>query len=83
MIAIESKDFFVGMEKLYMNQNNWRIIQDSLGDGVLNMAKDRAILIACSEGKTPATLRIYGWKRPTLSIGYSQDISKYIDNSGI
>ena len=53
-----------------MNQNNWRIIQDSLGDGAFNMAKDKAILIACSEGKTPATLRIYGWKRPTLSIGY-------------
>ena len=67
------------MGKLYMNQNNWRIIQDSLGDGVFNMAKDRAILIACSEGKAPATLRIYGWKRPTLSIGYSQNISKYID----
>jgi len=62
-----------------MNQNNWRIIQDSLGDGYLNMAKDKAILIACSEGKAPATLRVYGWKRPTLSIGYSQDISKYID----
>ena len=53
------------MGKLYMNQNNWRIIQDSLGDGVFNMAKDRAILIACNEGKAPATLRIYGWKRPT------------------
>ena len=62
-----------------MNQNNWRVIQDSLGDGAFNMAKDKAILIACSEGKAPATLRIYGWKRPTLSIGYSQDISKYID----
>ena len=44
-----------------MNQNNWRIIQDSLGDGAFNMAKDKAILIACSEGKAPATLRIYGW----------------------
>ncbi len=62
-----------------MDQNSWRIIQDSLGDGILNMTIDRAILMACSEGKAPATLRLYGWQRPTLSIGYSQDISKYID----
>ncbi|MBC8285183.1 MAG: lipoate--protein ligase family protein, partial [Nitrospinae bacterium] len=43
------------------------------------MITDRAILLACNEGQVPATLRLYGWKRPTLSIGYSQDISKYID----
>ena len=62
-----------------MDQNNWRVILDPLGDGAINMAKDRAILIACNEGETPATLRLYGWQRPTLSIGYSQDVSKNID----
>jgi lipoyl(octanoyl) transferase len=62
-----------------MNQYSWRVIQDSLGDGTLNMITDRAILMACNEGKAPATLRLYGWQRPTLSIGYSQEISQYID----
>ncbi|MFT4580121.1 MAG: lipoate-protein ligase A [Nitrospinales bacterium] len=62
-----------------MDQYSWRIIQDSLGDGALNMITDRAILMACNEGKVPATLRLYGWQRPTLSIGYSQEISQYID----
>ena len=62
-----------------MDQHSWRIIQDSLGDGTLNMITDRAILMACNEGKVPATLRLYGWQRPTLSIGYSQKISEYID----
>ena len=62
-----------------MDQNNWRLILDPLGDGVINMVKDRAILIACNEGETPATLRLYGWQKPTLSIGYSQDVSKNID----
>ncbi len=62
-----------------MDQYSWRIIQDSLGDGTLNMITDRAILMACNDGKVPATLRLYGWQRPTLSIGYSQEISKYID----
>ena len=59
-----------------MDQNNWRVILDPLGDGAINMAKDRAILIACNEGEAPATLRLYGWQKPTLSIGYSQDVSK-------
>jgi lipoyl(octanoyl) transferase len=62
-----------------MDQYSWRIIQDSPGDGTLNMITDRAILMACNEGKVPATLRLYGWQRPTLSIGYSQEISQYID----
>ena len=58
---------------------NWRIIEDSFCDGSINMLTDYAILLACNEEKSPATLRLYGWKRPTLSIGYSQDISKHID----
>ena len=62
-----------------MDQNNWRVILDPLGDGAINMAKDRAILIACNEGEAPATLRLYGWQKPTLSIGYSQDVSKDIN----
>jgi len=62
-----------------MHSANWRIIEDSLCDGNLNMLTDHAILLACNEGKSPATLRLYGWKRPTLSIGYSQDMSKHID----
>jgi len=62
-----------------MDQVNWRIIQDSLGDGALNMITDRAILMSCNEGRVPTTLRLYGWQRPTLSIGYSQEISQYID----
>lgn len=62
-----------------MDPNSWRIIQDPLCDGSLNMATDQAILLACNDGKSPATLRLYGWKTPTLSVGYSQDISKHID----
>ncbi len=62
-----------------MDQNNWRIILDPLSDGILNMATDKAILMSCNEGNSPATLRLYGWQRPTLSIGYSQDIFRNID----
>ena len=56
-----------------MNNPTWRLIKDGPGDGRLNMAIDRAILTACDRGQAPATLRLYGWDKPTLSIGYSQN----------
>ena len=56
-----------------MKNPTWRLIKDGPGDGRLNMAIDRAILTACDRGQAPATLRLYGWDKPTLSIGYSQN----------
>ncbi len=50
----------------------WRLIRDKNHDGLTNMAKDEAISIACGEGKSPATLRFYGWETPAVSIGYGQ-----------
>ncbi len=66
----------------------WRLIRDKNHDGLTNMAKDEAISIACGEGKSPATLRFYGWKTPAVSIGYSQkaesDINlQYCNSAGI
>jgi lipoate-protein ligase A len=43
------------------------------------MAIDEAMLIAHSEGKTPPTVRFYGWNPPTLSIGYFQKAEDEID----
>ncbi len=59
----------------------WRVIEDGLCDGNVNMATDHAILQACSEGKAPPTIRLYGWKCPTLSVGYSQDVDKDLNRS--
>ena len=56
-----------------MKNPAWRLIKDGAGDGRLNMAIDRAILTASDRGQAPATLRLYGWEKPTLSIGYSQN----------
>ncbi len=64
-----------------MNDDAWRLIKDSPMDGELNMAIDRAILTACDRGQSPATLRLYGWRRPTLSIGYSQNKLRDIDTA--
>lgn len=43
------------------------------------MATDHAILNACNEGKAPATLRLYGWSRPSITVGYSQDWRLCVD----
>ena len=65
-----------------MNNRTWRLIEDGpVVDGKLNMAMDRAILTACERGQAPATLRLYGWEKPTLSIGYSQNKLRDVDTA--
>jgi lipoate-protein ligase A len=43
------------------------------------MAIDEAILWSCQKGYVPPTLRFYGWKQPTLSIGYFQKVFEAFD----
>lgn len=62
-----------------MKYKFWRLIQDGFCDGDWNMAADLALLRLCEEGKSPPTLRLYGWKTPTLSIGHSQDPSRDVN----
>src|SRR5690606_3816757 len=47
------------------------------------MAMDEAMLIAHSEGKSPPTVRFYGWNPPTLSIGYFQKSQSEIDFAAV
>src|SRR4029453_7351760 len=49
----------------------WRLFLDEPADGSMNMARDEARLLAPERGASPA-LRIYSWKRPTLSLGAHQ-----------
>ena len=58
---------------------DWRVIEDEPKNGEVNMAIDRAILSSCESGITPPTLRLYTWKRPTLTVGYAQDFKKEIN----
>lgn len=49
----------------------WRLILDDKCDGYYNMAVDEAIFSHYARQKLP-TLRIYGWDKPFISIGYNQ-----------
>lgn len=63
-----------------MSSDKWRLIDDGLCGGEVNMATDRAILQACEESSQP-TLRLYGWKSPTLTVGYSQNAGRDVDQA--
>lgn len=58
---------------------NWRVLNFQVGGPAWNMAVDEAIFISYLEGKSPPTLRFYGWSPPTVSIGYFQNIEREIN----
>lgn len=62
-----------------MAEKVWRFIKSGNGTPADNMAIDEAMLIAHSEGKTPPTVRFYGWSPATLSIGYFQRAEDEVD----
>ncbi len=57
----------------------WRLIVDGECDPFWNMAADSAILEGVIRGDSPPTLRVYGWKRPAVTIGRFQDAERGID----
>jgi lipoyl(octanoyl) transferase len=62
---------------------HWRILYSGEQDAGTNMALDAVLLQGCAEGWSPPTLRIYGWTKPTISIGYHQSFEKELDFSQI
>jgi lipoate-protein ligase A len=52
-------------------ENVWRLIMDAKSDGFYNMAVDEVLLQSYQESQKPA-LRIYGWDKPFISLGYNQ-----------
>lgn len=53
----------------------WRFIQDGPQDGAWNMAADRAVLASRAAGESPPTLRVYGWRVPTVTLGRFQSVN--------
>lgn len=52
-----------------------RLIPYEKFDAATNMAIDETLLELHLAGKTPATLRFYGWQPAAVSFGYSQKVS--------
>lgn len=65
----------------------WRFIDSGACTASYNMAVDEAIAASVREGKSPATLRLYEWTSPSVSIGCFQKINSvnivYCTENGI
>src|SRR5512147_750039 len=55
----------------------WRLIIDGCGDGYYNMAADEALLVHYRSRHVP-TLRLYGWNKPFISLGYKQNPADFL-----
>ncbi len=60
-------------------KEQWRLLQTGYDTASSNMAIDKAILIANSQGQAPPTVRLYGWVPPAISIGYFQSLRDEVD----
>lgn len=57
-----------------MSAPRWRLLIDGPVEGARNMALDRAVQLACEQGSVLPTLRLYGWTRPTVTLGRFQSV---------
>ena len=62
---------------------HWRLIQSGHTDGFTNMAVDEALLWAVANAMAPPTLRLYGWRPATVSLGYFQEAEGQVDREEI
>jgi lipoate-protein ligase A len=53
----------------------WRLLRDGAATGAFNMGVDEALLASAQESGH-ATLRLYRWDGPWLSLGYGQPLSE-------
>src|SRR6476661_8392850 len=60
--------------------NRWDLIIDGQLDGDSNMAIDAALLEEVEESALPKTIvRLYQWRRPTISLGRNQKLESAVD----
>jgi lipoate-protein ligase A len=53
---------------------NFRLLPFERAEGDALMAADEAMLEALRQGVSPPSLRFYAWARPTLSLGFHQNV---------
>ncbi len=63
------------MKNIPFGLTTWRLIRTQPRNGAWNMAMDEAILESVQARKSLATLRLFAWSPPCLSLGYAQPYS--------
>lgn len=58
---------------------SWRILPYQVISAFENMAIDEAVFREVQDRRSPPTIRFYGWSRPSVSIGYFQDLRGEVD----
>jgi len=64
-------------------RETWALLDTGYSDAATNMAIDEALLHWHSNKEIPPTIRFYGWKYPSLTVGHFQQVEKTIDFSGV
>jgi lipoate-protein ligase A len=59
----------------------WRLLVTEPLDGATNMAVDEALLRSRIQGGGPPTVRLYGWRPATVSLGYAQPLDATVDRA--
>src|SRR5215217_2995118 len=62
-----------------MSHPSWRLLFTGRRSGAWNMAVDAAVLAAVEEGRSPPTLRLYGWEPWCVTLGSHQDPARELD----
>jgi len=62
-----------------LSTSTWRYLDTGFSNGYENMAIDEAIFTGCQQGKSPPTIRFYGWSPPAVSLGYFQKTENTVD----
>lgn len=64
-------------------KETWLFLDTGHLDAATNMAVDEALLHWHSKQEIGPTLRFYGWKKPSLTVGHFQNVHKTIDFNGL
>jgi lipoate-protein ligase A len=58
----------------------YRFVNTGIQDAALNMAIDESILTHYLRGEVPPTLRVFRWRRPSISLGRFQHVEREIES---